>query len=142
MKTFVLALLAGLPLSPQAPPPGMHRSPAPEAQPMRRFVWHDAAAGYTFTGPPRWAGVVQAVPLESGHGVRFVTDGKTVLTLRSGDDAQAKVREGSGEREVSRRDGWVVTVQVGEGAGPLGLSEEEMASAIRWDGGVAGEVTR
>lgn len=142
MKTLVLAMLVGLPLSQQTSPPGMHRSPAPEAQPMRRFVWHDAAAGYTFTGPPRWAGVVQAVPLASGHGVRFVADGKTVLTLRSGDDAQAKVREGAGERELSRRDGRVVTAQLGEGAGPLGLSEEEMASAVQWDGGGAAEADR
>lgn len=141
MKTLVLALLAGLPFSQQAPP-GMHRAPAPVTEPMRQFSWRDAEAGYTFIGPPRWAGVVQAVPLASGHGVRFVADGKTVLTLRSGDDAQAKVREDSGERELSRRDGRVVTVQAGEEEGPLALSQEEMSAAIRWDGERSGEADR
>ncbi|MDF3981188.1 hypothetical protein P3W24_04265 [Luteibacter sp. PPL201] len=137
MKTLILALLAGLPSSPQTPP-GMHREPAPEVQPLRQFSWRDPAVGYTFIGPPRWAGVVQAVPLQGAHGVRFVADGKTILTVRSSDDAQAEVREGSGAIALSRRDGRVLTAQVGDGAGPLALTPEEMASAIRWDGDAGG----
>lgn len=143
MKAVALALLITLPAFAQVgPPPGSHGEPAPAAEPMRRFEWRDAKAGFTFVGPARWAGAVQAMPLGHGDGVRFVASGKTVLTLHSGDEALARIHVASGDRELSRHDGRVVTITPGDDADGLGLSDDELAAAVQWDGASTGEASR
>ena len=97
MKTVVLALILGLPVTPQATlPPGVHREDAPAREPMKRFSWRDEAAGYTFVAPPPWSGKVRAEPLESEElaksgatgGVRFLAGSKTRLVLLSSDETR------------------------------------------------------
>lgn len=143
MKIVAFALLLALPAFAQtSPPPGTHGEPAPSAEPMRRFEWRDAQAGFTFVGPARWAGVVQAVRLEHGDGVRFVAGGKTLLTQHSGDEAKARILVASGDRELSRHDGRVVTITPGDDAEGLDLSDDELAAAVQWDGAAPGEASR
>ncbi|KAF1006911.1 MAG: hypothetical protein GAK28_02231 [Luteibacter sp.] len=143
MKAVALALFLSLPAFAQAgPPPGTHGEPAPAAEPMRRFEWRDAKAGFTFVGPERWAGVVQAVALTHGDGVRFVAAGKTVATLHSEDKKGLSIDEASADRVLSRHGNRVVTFTLGDDAGDLGLSDEELAAAVRWDGAVSGEASR
>ena len=143
MKAVALALLITLPAFAQVgPPPGSHGEPAPAAEPMRRFEWRDARAGFTFVGPPRWAGAVQAVSLGHGDGVRFVADGKTVATLRSENKKDLSIDEASADQVLSRHGNRVVIFILGEDAGALGLSEEEMGAAVQWDGASPGEASR
>jgi len=151
MKSLTLALLLGLPLMASGQtPPGPHRQAAPTPEPMKRFAWRDEAAGYTFVAPPRWAGKVKAVPLDSAalaksgatSGVRFVSGSKTLLVLLSSDDERAHAMASSGARELSRHDGHVVSLKTEADSGALALSDDELASAIQWDGGAAGTVTR
>lgn len=155
MKTLVLALLLGLPMTlsatPQSsPPPGVHREDAPAAQPMKRFAWRDEAAGYTFVAPPRWAGKVRAVPLESEElaksgatsGVRFVEGSKTLLVLLASDEARLRALTAAGGSELSRHGDHVVAVQTAVDGGELALTNEELASAVQWDGGAQGTVSR
>ena len=151
MKSLTLALLLGLPLMASGQtPPGPHRQAAPTPEPMKRFAWRDEAAGYTFVAPPRWAGKVKAVPLDSAalaksgatSGVRFVSGSKTLLVLLSSDDERAHAMASSGARELSRHDGHVVSLKMEADSGALALSDDELASAIQWDGGAAGTVTR
>ena len=150
MKSLTLALLLGLPLiaSAQAPP-GVRGHAAPVPEPMKRFAWRDEAAGYTFVAPPRWAGKVKAVPLDSKalansgatSGVRFVAGSETLLVLLSSDDERAQAMASTGARELSRHGGHVVSLKADVNAGALALTEPELASSIQWDGG-EGAVTR
>jgi hypothetical protein len=151
MKTVVLALMLGLPVTPQATPPaGVHRENVPAREPMKRFAWRDEAAGYTFVAPPRWAGKVRAEPLTSKElaksgatgGVRFVEGSKTLLVLLSSDEARLKALTGTGASELSRHGDHVVAVKSGTDAGELALTNEELASAVQWDGGAQGTVSR
>jgi hypothetical protein len=150
MKSLTLALLLGLPLMASAQtPPGVQGHAAPTPQPMKRFAWRDEAAGYTFVAPPRWAGKVKAVPLDSKalaksgatSGVRFVAGSETLLVLLSSDDERAHAMASSGARELSRHGGHVVSLKVEVTDGALALTEPELASSIQWDGG-EGTVTR
>lgn len=151
MKSITLALLLGLPAmaSGQAPP-GAHGHAAPTPEPMRRFAWRDEAAGYTFVAPPRWAGKVKAVPLDSKalaasgatSGVQFVAGAKTLLVLLSSDDERAHAMASSGARELSRHDGHVLSLKTEADSGTLALTDDELASAIQWDGAEAGSVAR
>ena len=151
MKSLTLALLLGLPLiaSAQAPP-GVRGHAAPVPEPMKRFAWRDEAAGYTFVAPPRWAGKVKAVPLDSKalaksgatSGVRFVAGSTTLLVLMAADAARANALMTTGNRELSRHDGHVVAVKAEADTGSLALTDDELASAIQWDGGGAGAVAR
>ncbi len=151
MKSFTLALLLGFPLMASAQtPPGTHRQAAPVPEPMKRFAWRDEAAGYTFVAPPRWAGKVKAVPLDSKalaksgatSGVRFVAGSKTLLVLMATDEVRADALMTTGNRELSRHDGHVVAVKAEADAGILALTDAELASAVEWDGGAAGTVAR
>lgn len=151
MKTVVLALLLGLPiLAGAAQVTGTHRHPAPAAEPMKRFSWRDEAAGYTFVAPPRWAGKVRAVPLESVElaksgatsGVRFVEGSKTLLVLLASDETRMQALTAAGGSELSRNGNHVVAVKTQVDAGELALTNEELASAVRWDGGAQGTVSR
>jgi hypothetical protein len=151
MKSFTLALLLGIPLMASAQMrPGTHGQAAPTPEPMKRFAWRDEAAGYTFVAPPRWAGKVKAVPLDSKalatsgatSGVRFVAGSKTLLVLLSSDDERAHAMASSGARELSRHDGHVVSLKTEADSGELALTDDELASAIQWDGGAVGTVSR
>jgi hypothetical protein len=151
MKSLTLALLLGLPLMASAQmPPGTHKQAAPTPEPMKRFAWRDEAAGYTFVAPPRWAGKVKAVPLDSKalaksgatSGVRFVAGSKTLLVLMATDEVRADALMTTGNRELSRNDGHVVAVKAGADAGALALTDAELASAVEWDGGAPGTVAR
>jgi hypothetical protein len=154
MKTVVLALLIGLPMvasANQSPPPlGVNRHQAPVPEPMKRFAWRDEAAGYTFVAPPRWAGKVRAVPLESVElaksgatsGVRFVEGKKTLLVLLASDETRVQALTAAGGSELSRRGDHVVAVKTVDDAGDLALTNEELASAVQWDGGAQGTVSR
>jgi hypothetical protein len=151
MKTVVLALLLGLPtIAAATPPPGTHGQPAPAPEPMKRFVWRDEAAGYTFVAPPRWAGKVRAVPLESAElsrsgattGVRFMAGSKTLLVLLATDESRMQALTATGGSELSRRGEHVVAVKTAEDGGELALTNEELASAVQWDGGANGTVSR
>ena len=151
MKTVVLALLLGLPILAGATQvPGTHRHPAPAAEPMKRFSWRDEAAGYTFVAPPRWAGNVRAVPLESTElarsgatsGVRFVEGSKTLLILLASDETRMQALTSTGASELSRHGDHVVAVKTSTDAGELALTNEELASAVQWDGGAKGTVAR
>jgi hypothetical protein len=151
MKTVVLALMLGLPVTPQAtPPPGVHRENAPAREPMKRFSWRDEAAGYTFVAPPRWVGKVRAEPLTSKElaksgatsGVRFVEGSKTLLVLLSSDEARLKALTGTGATELSRHGDHVVAVKVGTAGGDLALTSEELGSAVQWDGEAKGAASR
>jgi hypothetical protein len=151
MKSFTLALLLGIPLIASAQVrPGAHGLAAPTPQPMKRFAWRDEAAGYTFVAPPRWAGKVKALPLDSKalatsgatSGVRFVAGSKALLVLLSSDEERAHAMATSGARELSRHDGHVVSLKTEADSGPLALTEEELALAIQWDGGTVGTVSR
>ena len=151
MKTVALALMLGLPVTPQATPAeGVHRASAPEREPMKRFSWRDEAAGYTFVAPPRWAGKVRAVPLTSDElaksgatsGVRFMEGSKTLLTLLSSDENRLQALSGTGASELSRHGGHVAAVKVPADAGELALTNEELASAVQWDDGAKGTAVR
>jgi hypothetical protein len=151
MKSLTLALLLGLPLMASGQtPPGSHRQAAPTPEPMKRFAWRDEAAGYTFVAPPRWAGKVKAVPLDSKalatsgatSGVRFVAGSRTLLVLLSSDDERAHAMASSGARELSRHDGHVVSLKTEADSGELALTGEELASAIQWDGDAPGTSVR
>jgi hypothetical protein len=151
MKSLTLALLLGLPLMASGQtPPGSHRQAAPTPEPMKRFAWRDEAAGYTFVAPPRWAGKVKAVPLDSKalatsgatSGVRFVAGSRTLLVLLSSDDERAHAIASSGARELSRHDGHVVSLKTEADSGELALTGEELASAIQWDGDAPGTAVR
>jgi hypothetical protein len=151
MKTVLLALLMGLPVPPQATlPEGVQRADAPEREPMRRFSWRDEAAGYTFVAPPRWAGKVRAEPLTSKElaksgatsGVRFMDGSKSLLTLLSSDETRLQALTGTGASELSRHGDHVVAVKTAVDGGELALTNEELASAVQWDGGVTGTQAR
>jgi hypothetical protein len=151
MKSLTLALLLGIPLMASAQMrPGTHGQAAPAPEPMKRFAWRDEAAGYTFVAPPRWAGKVKAVPLDSKSlaksgatsGVRFVAGSKTLLVLVAADAVRANTLMTTGNRELSRHDGHVVAVKAEADAGDLALTDAELASAVQWDGGQAGTVVR
>lgn len=151
MKSLSLALLLGLPLMASAQmPPDTHGHAAPVPEPMKRFAWRDEAAGYTFVAPPRWAGKVKAVPLDSKalatsgatSGVRFVAGSTTLLVLLSSDDERAHAMASSGARELSRHDGHVLSLKSEADSGGLALTDAELASAIEWDGGQSGTVVR
>ena len=151
MKSITLAVLLGLPLMASAQTPlGAHRQDAPTPEPMKRFSWRDEAAGYTFVAPPRWAGKVKSVPLDSAalaksgatSGVRFVAGSKTLLVLLASDDERAHAMASSGARELSRHDGHVVSLKTEADSGALALTDDELASAIQWDGGAVGTVSR
>ena len=151
MKTVTLALLLGLPiLAGAAQMPGVQRHPAPAAEPMKRFSWRDEAAGYTFVAPPRWAGKVQAVPLKSEElaksgatsGVRFVEGSKTLLILLATDETRVQALTATGGSELSRNGDHVVAVKTEVDAGDMALTNEELASAVQWDGGAQGTVSR
>jgi hypothetical protein len=151
MKSFTLALLLGIPLMASAQMrQGTHGQAAPTPEPMKRFAWRDEAAGYTFVAPPRWAGKVKAVPLDSKalatsgatSGVRFVAGSKTLLVLLSSDDERAHAMASSGARELSRHDGHVVSLKTEADSGELALTGEELASAIQWDGDAPGTAVR
>jgi len=151
MKSLTLALLLGLPLMASGQtPPGPHRQAAPTPEPMKRFAWRDEAAGYTFVAPPRWAGKVKAVPLDSAalaksgatSGVRFVSGSKTLLVLLASDDERAHAMASSGARELSRHDGHVVSLKAETDSGALALTDDELASAIQWDGVAPGTALR
>jgi hypothetical protein len=151
MKSLTLALLLGFPLMASAQmPPGTHKHAAPTPEPMKRFAWRDEAAGYTFVAPPRWAGKVKAVPLDSKalaksgatSGVRFVAGSKTLLVLLATDNERAQALTETGNRELSRHDGHVVAVKAEAGSGGLALTDEELASAVQWDGAVPGTAVR
>jgi hypothetical protein len=151
MKTVVLALMLGLPVTPQAAPtPGVHREDAPAREPMKRFSWRDEAAGYTFVAPPRWAGKVRAEPLKSEalaksgatSGVRFMEGSKTLLVLLSSDETRLQALTSTGASELSRHGDHVVAVKTATDGGELALTNEELASAIQWDGGARGTVSR
>ena len=150
MKTVVLALILGLPVTPQALPPGVHREDAPAREPMKRFSWRDEAAGYTFVAPPRWAGKVRAEPLMSAElaksgatsGVRFVEGSKTLLVLLSSDEGRLKTLIQAGASELSRQGEHVVAVKTAADGGELALTNEELASAVQWDGGAKGTAAR
>jgi len=144
MKSLTLALLLGLPLMASGQtPPGAHGQAAPTPEPMKRFAWRDEAAGYTFVAPPRWAGKVKAVPLDSKalaksgatSGVQFVAGSKTLLVLLSSDDERAHAMASSGARELSRHDGHVLSLKTEADSGALALTDDELASAIQWDSG-------
>jgi hypothetical protein len=151
MKSLTLALLLGLPLMASGQTPtGTHGHAAPTPEPMKRFAWRDEAAGYTFVAPPRWAGKVKAVPLDSAalaksgatSGVRFVAGSKTLLVLLASDDERAHAMASSGARELSRHDGHVVSLKTEADSGTLALTDDELASAIQWDGAAAGTSLR
>ncbi|NID14061.1 hypothetical protein [Luteibacter yeojuensis] len=151
MKTVVLALILGLPVTPQAtPPPGVHREAAPAREPMKRFSWRDEAAGYTFVAPPRWAGKVRAEPLKSEElatsgatgGVRFLEGSKTLLVLLSTDETRLQALTRTGASELSRKGDHVVAVKMASDVGELALTNEELASAIQWDDGAKGTAER
>jgi hypothetical protein len=151
MKSFTLALLLGLPLTASAQtPPGMHRQAAPTPEPMKRFAWRDEAAGYTFVAPPRWAGKVKAVPLDSKalaksgatSGVRFVAGSTTLLVLLATDAERAQTLAATGNRELSRHDGHVVAAKAEADAGGLALTDAELGSAVQWDGTAPGTAAR
>jgi hypothetical protein len=151
MKSLTLALLLGLPLMASAQtPPGAQGHAAPTSEPMKRFAWRDEAAGYTFVAPPRWAGKVKAVPLDSAalaksgatSGVRFVAGSKTLLVLLSSDDERAHAMATSGARELSRHDGHVVSLKAETDSGALALTDEELGSAVQWDGSASGTAVR
>jgi hypothetical protein len=151
MKSLTLALLLGLPLMASAQtPPGVQGHAAPTPEPMKRFAWRDEAAGYTFVAPPRWAGKVKAVPLDSAalaksgatSGVRFVAGSKTLLVLLASDDERAHAMATSGARELSRHDGHVVSLKAEADSGALALTDEELGSAVQWDGGASGTAVR
>ncbi|HVI55644.1 MAG TPA: hypothetical protein VM621_11435 [Luteibacter sp.] len=151
MKSITLALLLGIPLMASAQMrPGTHGQAAPTQEPMKRFAWRDEAAGYTFVAPPRWSGKVKAVPLDSKalatsgatSGVRFVAGSKTLLVLLSSDDERAHAMASSGARELSRHDGHVVSLKTEADSGALALTDDELASAIQWDGGAVGTASR
>ncbi|HEY4292155.1 hypothetical protein [Luteibacter sp.] len=151
MKTVVLALMLGLPVTPQATPPsGVHREAAPPREPMKRFSWRDEAAGYTFVAPPRWAGKVRVDPLTSEElakssatsGVRFMEGSATLLVLLSADETRLQALTSTGASELSRHGDHVVVVKMGADVGELALTNEELASAIQWDGGAQGTVAR
>lgn len=151
MKTVAIALLLGCSFAACAtPPPGTHGQRAPAAEPMKRFSWRDEAAGYTFVAPPRWADKVRAIPLDSAalaksgatSGVRFVAGSKTLLVLVSSDDERAHSLAATGNRELSRHDGHVVSVKAETDSGELALTDEELAAAVQWDGAVSGTATR
>ncbi|PTR32977.1 hypothetical protein C8J98_104188 [Luteibacter sp. OK325] len=150
MKSLTLALLLGLPLMASAQTPGTHGHAAPLPEPMKRFAWRDEAAGYTFVAPPRWAGKVKAVPLDSKalaksgatSGVRFVAGSKTLLVLLATDEVRSNALVATGNRELSRYDGHVVAVKAEADAGDLALTDAELASAVEWDGGQSGTVAR
>jgi hypothetical protein len=117
---------------------------------MKRFAWRDEAAGYTFVAPPRWAGKVRAEPLKSEElatsgatsGVRFVAGGKTLLVLLASDEARLQALTSTGASELSRRGDHVVAMRTAMDGGDLALTNEELASAIQWDGGAQGTVSR
>jgi len=144
MKAVAVALLLGCSFaavaSPQLPP-GTHGQRAPAAEPMKRFAWRDEAAGYTFVAPPRWANKVTAVPLDSAalaksgatSGVKFIAGSKTLLILVSSDDERAHSLAATGNRELSRHDGHVVSVKAETDSGALALTEEELSAAVQWD---------
>jgi hypothetical protein len=151
MKTAAFLLLLALPLAGHAePPPGTHGQKAPAAEPMKQFQWRDEAAGYTFVGPPRWAGKVKAVPLASAElaksgatsGVKFVAGTATLLALLSSDDERARAVTDAGNRELSRHDGHIVAVHATKDSGALALTDEELAQAIHWDGVAPGTAAR
>ena len=151
MKIVTIAVLLGCSFAAcAAPPPGTHGQRAPAAEPMKRFSWRDEAAGYTFVAPPRWADKVRAVPLDSAalaksgatSGVRFVTGSKTLLILVSSDDERAHSLAATGNRELSRHDGHVVSVKAETDSGDLALTDDELAAAVQWDGATGGTVTR
>lgn len=151
MKSLAIAILLGLPMLAAAQtPPGAHRADAPAAQPMKRFVWRDEAAGYTFVGPSRWVGKVRAVPLASKalatsgatSGVRFLDGKHVVLELLAADDGREQALKSAGTTELSRHAGHVVAVTSAADGGELALTSEELAAAVQWDGGAAGTVSR
>lgn len=151
MKSLTLALLLGLPLIASGQtPPGTHRQDAPVPEPMKRFAWRDEAAGYTFVAPPRWAGKVKAVPLDSAalaksgatSGVRFVAGSKTLLVLLASDDERAHAMASSGARELSRHDGHVVSLKTEADSGEMALTDAELASAVVWNGETPGTAAR
>jgi hypothetical protein len=151
MKTVVLAMMLGLPVTPQATlPEGVQRADAPAREPMKRFAWRDEAAGYTFVAPPRWAGKVRAEPLTSKElaksgatsGVRFMDGSKRLLTLLSSDEARLQALTQTGASELSRQGDHVVAVKTAVDGGELALTNEELASAVQWDGRVTGTQAR
>jgi len=131
-------------------PPGVHKEAAPTPHPMKRFTWRDEAAGYTFVGPPRWAGRVQAVPLSSKalaasgatSGVQFRDGDRVVLELLAADDGREKALLTAGATELSRSSGHVVAVKTEARGGELALTADELAAAVQWDGGTAGTAAR
>jgi hypothetical protein len=151
MKPVAIAFLLGCSFAASAQtPPGTHGQRAPAAEPMKRFTWRDEAAGYTFNAPPRWADKVKAVPLDSAalaksgatSGVRFVAGSKTLLVLLSSDDERAHAMASSGARELSRSDGHVLSVKTEAESGSLALTDDELATAIQWDGAASGSSAR
>jgi hypothetical protein len=151
MKSLTLAMLLGIPLMASAQMrPGTHGQVAPAPEPMKRFAWRDEAAGYTFVAPPRWAGKVRAVPLDSKalaksgatSGVRFVAGSKTLLVLVAADEVRANALMTTGNRELSRHDGHVVAVKAEKDGGELALTDAELASAVQWDGAGSGTAVR
>jgi len=150
MKAIAIALLLSLSATSvdAQTPPGVHKEAAPVPHPMKRFTWRDEAAGYTFVGPPRWAGRVRAVPSKalasSGatSGVRFMDGDKVVLELLAADDGREKALVTAGATELSRSSGHVVAVKTEAHGGELALTNEELASAVQWDGGAAGTAAR
>ncbi|MBB3229028.1 hypothetical protein FHW69_003676 [Luteibacter sp. Sphag1AF] len=161
MKWLSPAWLLLLPLSMGAavtPPPVMHGTRAPEPEPMKTFRWRDDAAGYSFVGPPRWAGRVKAVPMDAKSlaasgatsGVTFVDTehSQTLLILLATDDERsAALVSTSGVHELSRHGGHVLAVKDGPtrqtfARDAMMLTPEERDAAIVWDGATGGEVTR
>ncbi|NID06866.1 hypothetical protein HBF26_18410 [Luteibacter jiangsuensis] len=151
MKTVALALMLGVSPVPQVPPvEGVHRADAPVPEPMKRFAWRDEAAGYTFVAPPRWAGKVRVVPLTSEElsrcgavsGVRFVEGAKTLLVLLSSEETRLHSLTSAGATEISRHGGHIVAVKVGTADDELALTDEELGSAIQWDGEAKGAASR
>ncbi|TCV94716.1 hypothetical protein EC912_103201 [Luteibacter rhizovicinus] len=152
MKALTLGLLLALPLGAGAapsPPPGVHGTRAPEAEPMKTFAWRDDAAGYSFVGPPRWAGRVKAVPVgakdlaASGatSGVTFIDTkhSQTLLILLATDNERAATMLGtesvhelarSGDHVVARKDGPTRQTLVRD---EMMLTPDELDTAIRWD---------
>jgi len=152
MKSLAIAVLLSLSATSidAQTPPGVHKETAPVPHPMKRFTWRDEAAGYTFVGPPRWVGRVRAVPLPSKalassgatSGVRFLDGDKVVLELLAADDGREKALVTAGATELSRSSGHVVAVKTEAHGGELALTNEELASAVQWDGGAAGTAVR
>lgn len=151
MKTVALALMLGLPAVPQVPPAeGVHRAAAPARDPMKRFAWRDEVAGYTFVAPPRWAGKVRAVPLTSEDlsrsgalsGVRFVEGSKTLLVLLSSETTRLHALTSAGATELSRHGEHIVAAKARAEGSELALTDEELATAVQWDGETMGTNAR